>query len=100
MLYCSDKCSDKAKSKRGTTNNRSFIKKVGCCEVCGFKLLVALEAHHYAKGERIVLCGNCHNIWHQTSKERYAPKEAVINLVKGVRQEYRWLPLQSALKPQ
>jgi hypothetical protein len=93
-IYCSDKC----KRKKKNTKNRSFIKKVGECEVCGFKLLVALEAHHYSEKERIVLCGNCHNIWHQTSKERFALKEAVISVIRGVRQEYSRLPLQCALE--
>lgn len=79
-IYCSKKC--KGKNKQcGRTKNRSFINKVGKCEVCGNDFSLTLETHHYTKQDKIVLCGNCHNIWHHLSKNNHSDRATVITTI-------------------
>ena len=81
--FCSLKCATRIKNQKKTARrkyrgNSGFVLLNPKCEVCGFSMVEALEAHHYSLTDRVVLCGNCHNIWHKTSKEKYASKEVVV----------------------
>jgi hypothetical protein len=79
-IYCSKKCKCRNK-QRGHTKNRVLINKVGKCEVCDNNLLICLEGHHYTSKDKIVLCGNCHNIWHHLSKTKYSDRATVITTI-------------------
>jgi len=82
--FCSKRCRNRNKYRKKPKNrssNRSLINKIGKCEICGFSLNEALIAHHYSEKERMVLCGSCHNMWHQSSKIKFAPKEEVIRFI-------------------
>ncbi len=78
--FCSIRCRNVNKNRKKNRN-----RKVGSkCEICGFSLFQALEFHHYNQNEGITLCGNCHNIWHRVSENKYSSKEELINLVANV----------------
>jgi hypothetical protein len=82
---CSHACSVKFKNKKrnGSRCHQKLVRITGKCEVCGFSIPEALEAHHYTSEDCIVLCGSCHNIWHKISKEKYNLRHIVVSSVSN-----------------
>ena len=84
--YCSYKCKNKKHNSRRLKGKFGYLvayrNKIRKCEVCGFSLFEALESHHYSKTEGIVLCGNCHNIWHAISKQKYSDRDFLIKNIQ------------------
>jgi hypothetical protein len=64
-IYCSGHCRDKNKYKKHVS--KSYIKKYPC-EFCGFDDLRAIHRHHVDRknnpDEIMMLCANCHTIFH------------------------------------
>ena len=81
---CSEKCSRKHKNRKKYKNhrNRRNLTMVKC-EICGFSIPEALEAHHYTPKDVIILCGSCHNIWHKLSDNKHSLREIVISTVSN-----------------
>ena len=94
QITCSLACRKKRKCNSAEPQVKRMRVEVGKCEVCGFSNLLALHTHHInnatlnnSKNNLIVLCANCHNIYHGMQKYGYkneqTTKEAVIDIIKS-----------------
>lgn len=92
-VSCSLRCSNRklyerrAKLKPKTANHKWLISKE-LCECCGFNKKPALHAHHLSKNKMdvVVLCANCHYIFHslvEKGLEFSYTKEQVFKMIQG-----------------
>jgi predicted nucleic acid-binding Zn ribbon protein/endogenous inhibitor of DNA gyrase (YacG/DUF329 family) len=90
QLSCSKECNKKYKGNNSSDRKRIiFIAKIGKCESCGLNNKLALVMHHIKgrenKEEIMVLCANCHTIYHRLAGKGFASencsKEEVIRIL-------------------
>ena len=102
VKYCSNSCLrmrnkdyyKKSETKIKPNKRRLIIQSIGGCESCGFKHEFSLNLHHINsigrdnhKDNLMVLCSNCHNIYHgyvgRNKKSEGQTREFVLKSIKA-----------------
>lgn len=91
QIFCSKKCCHKAnhiKKYKKRKKEKEEKKNLFCCECCNFPDSRALHFHHInhtINNKTMILCANCHNIYHsivgRDKKSEVQSKEEVLRIL-------------------